>query len=46
MMPAVGAILFGVFAHCELIAIPVGAIVNIGLGTLFCCFTPHFLTNK
>ncbi len=46
MMPSVGAIIFGVLAHCELIAIPVGAIVNIGIGTLFCCFTPHFLTNK
>ena len=46
MLPAIAAVLIGVFAHVMVPALLIGAAVDIGLGTLFCCFTPHFLENK
>ncbi|MBR2749873.1 MAG: putative ABC exporter domain-containing protein [Lachnospiraceae bacterium] len=46
MFPAIIAVIVGIVLHVMLPALVIGTVVNIGLGTLFCCFTPHFLENR
>jgi len=45
MAPSVICVLAGTFMHAQVLALVIGTVVNIGLSTLFCCFTPHFLEN-
>ena len=39
-------VIAGLFLHMVVPMLLIGTVANIGLSTLFCLFTPHFLENR